>query len=274
MARLAARCSAALDPPIGGPRRTARRPIARSGGSVCDLDDAPMTRSRIDSTVQRVRVSANAPWSARLAPAVAAVGCVAGIGVSLTRPVAVASTASTTIEITDETGQPLADAAVWLTPVDGRAPAAAPKPASIEQLQKRFAPRMSVVQSGAPVSFPNNDTVRHHVYSFSPAKTFELKLYIGTPPVPVVFDKPGHIVLGCNIHDRMVAWVQVVDTPWLGRSEADGRVRIGPMPPGDYRLQAFHPDQRTPFAERRVRIASDGERVALRIERNSESGTP
>ena len=90
------------------------------------------------------------------------------------------------------------------------------------------------------MSFPNRDVVRHHVYSFSPAKRFEIKLYVGTPAQPVVFDQPGIAVLGCNIHDQMAAWVVIVDTPWYGRTDEQGRWS-GAVPAGRYRLRAWHP---------------------------------
>jgi hypothetical protein len=83
--------------------------------------------------------------------------------------------------------------------------------------------------------------VRHHVYSFSPAKPFELKLYTGTAASPVVFDKPGIAVLGCNIHDNMTAWVVVVDTPYFGRSAAPGKVTLANVPAGSYSLRVWHP---------------------------------
>lgn len=76
----------------------------------------------------------------------------------------------------------------------------------IEQADKQFTNRVTVVPLGTEVRFPNRDKVRHHVYSLSPTKTFELKLYIGTPANPVVFDRAGVAVLGCNIHDHVVAW--------------------------------------------------------------------
>ena len=100
---------------------------------------------------------------------------------------------------------------------------------------------MTLVTVGTKVAFPNFDTVRHHVYSFSQAKTFELKLYAGVPAAPVVFDKPGLAVLGCNIHDRMAAWVVVADTPWFARTGADGIARIEGAPAGAYRIAAWHP---------------------------------
>lgn len=101
-------------------------------------------------------------------------------------------------------------------------------------------PVMTVVQTGAQISFPNNDTVRHHVYSFSPTKPFELKLYSGTPGSPILFDKPGTVVIGCNIHDQMVAYIQVVNTPYFAKSDDTGQARIADLPLGKYRLKAWH----------------------------------
>jgi hypothetical protein len=105
---------------------------------------------------------------------------------------------------------------------------------------RRFDPAVSVVTIGTAVHFPNRDTVRHHVYSFSPTKKFEIKLYVGTPAEPVVFDQPGIAVLGCNIHDQMAAWVLVVPTPWYGKAAADGVVRLPNVPAGSYRLRTWH----------------------------------
>jgi hypothetical protein len=89
------------------------------------------------------------------------------------------------------------------------------------------------------VSFPNFDTVRHHVYSFSATKTFDIKLYAGTPANPVVFDKPGVATLGCNIHDRMSAHIVVVDTPLFASSDAAGAARFD-LPAGDHVLLFWH----------------------------------
>jgi len=151
------------------------------------------------------------------------------------------SAANVTIEVADADGRLLPDAAALLEPVG---PKAAVKPLAdvqISQSKRQFAPRVTIVTVGTPVAFPNFDTVRHHVYSFSPAKTFELKLYAGVPNAPVVFDKAGIAVLGCNIHDHMAAWVVVADTPWFARSADGGRARIDSVPPGNYRLRVWHP---------------------------------
>ena len=133
-------------------------------------------------------------------------------------------------------GAPLEGAVVSLhgaaDPVPGRA--------VMDQRNTAFEPGVLVIEAGTAVSFPNSDTVRHQVYSFSPAKPFELPLYSGTPPEPVVFSQPGVVVVGCNIHDWMIGWIVVLDTPHHARSGADGVVRLQ-VPDGDYRLQAWHP---------------------------------
>lgn len=149
--------------------------------------------------------------------------------------------ASVSVVVSDAAGKPLADAVVMLEPAAGRLPVSPMAGVQIAQAKRQFTPQVTVVTVGTPVTFPNNDTVRHHVYSFSPVKTFELKLYAGVSNTPVVFDKPGIAILGCNIHDQMVAWVVVVDTPLHARSAASGRAQIEGVPPGSYQLRVWHP---------------------------------
>ena len=144
--------------------------------------------------------------------------------------------------VTDAQGKPAPDAVAMLEPASGKLPPARPLPqVDISQATRQFSPRISVITTGTPVNFPNFDTVRHHVYSFSPAKVFELKLYAGVPNKPIVFDKPGIVILGCNIHDLMAAWVVVTDTPWFGLAAADGHIQIDNVPAGNYRLRVWHP---------------------------------
>jgi plastocyanin len=144
--------------------------------------------------------------------------------------------------VSDEHGRPLADAVVVAVPVDqpARLPGK-PREDAIFQVDKEFVPRVSVVLAGTAVAFPNNDDVRHHVYSFSPAKRFELPLYQGTPPHPVVFDKPGVVVLGCNIHDWMVAYVYVSESPHYRLTGSDGRAALDDLPPRPYIVRVWHP---------------------------------
>ena len=102
-------------------------------------------------------------------------------------------------------------------------------------------PHVKVITPGTQVHFPNKDNVRHHVYSFSPAKTFELPLYSGTPAKPVLFDRTGQVTLGCNIHDWMLGYVYIADTPFFGKSVGDGNILIADIPAGKYSVRVWHP---------------------------------
>ncbi|MEO7742343.1 MAG: methylamine utilization protein [Usitatibacter sp.] len=160
------------------------------------------------------------------------------------------------VEVKDGKGAGLEDTAVWAVP-KFTVPPRARREAAVEQLNRRFVPLVTVVQVGALVQFPNRDEVRHHVYSFSPAKSFELKLYAGTPAAPVLFDKAGEVVLGCNIHDQMIAYVYVVDTPWFGKTGKDGRLRLEGLPAGEYELHARHPAQAAAAESQLLRMKAD-----------------
>ena len=154
---------------------------------------------------------------------------------------AAAHAGALTVHVTDNAGKPLVDAVALLEPVGAKVAVKPLADVEISQAKREFNPRVTLITVGTRATFPNFDTVRHHVYSFSPNKTFELKLYAGVPNMPVVFDKPGIAVLGCNIHDNMAAWVVVADTPWFARSAAGGRARIESLPAGAYRLRLWHP---------------------------------
>lgn len=171
------------------------------------------------------------------------------------------------VQVGDAQGRPLPDAVVW---VDSAAARAAARPLSgvaISQRQRQFQPAVSVVTTGSAVSFPNEDTVRHHVYSFSPVKKFEIKLYVGTPAAPVVFDKPGIAVLGCNIHDQMTAWVVVLESPWHARSGADGLATLADVPAGAHTLRVWHPGlpPGAPAAEQAISLGATAGRASLRL---------
>lgn len=154
---------------------------------------------------------------------------------------AAAQAAPVQVQVGDAQGKPLAGAVVYLDSPDA-ARAVKPMPrVHVAQAQRQFVPQVAVVTTGTAVDFPNQDTVRHHVYSLSPAKRFELKLYIGKPEAPVVFDRAGVAVLGCNIHDNMVGWVVILDTPYHARTDEQGRASID-APPGSYRLRTWHAD--------------------------------
>jgi plastocyanin len=175
--------------------------------------------------------------------------------------------ASLEVDVRDINGSVLEDAAVYAESVTGASPPR-PRAAEIEQKNRKFMPVMTVIQTGSEIAFPNNDTVRHHVYSFSPAKPFELKLYSGTPGSPVLFDKPGTVVIGCNIHDRMVAYIQVVNTPYFGKTNETGKVRINDLPAGKYRLKAWHPQLLSGAAMPELEVTIARQDVAVSIAMN------
>lgn len=151
-----------------------------------------------------------------------------------------AQAASVRVQVVDQTGAPVPDAVVYAMPVTGKPPATKPAGAIIDQVKRRFVPLVSVVQTGASVTFPNRDNIEHDVYSFSPAKRFELNLYHGIPANPVVFDKPGLVVMGCNIHDEMVSYLLIVDTPWFAKTDAKGVAVIDNLPADALKLTAWH----------------------------------
>ena len=145
-----------------------------------------------------------------------------------------------TVQVQDAGGKALADTVVYVEPESGAASGRAPATAEIEQKGLKFVPLVSVVQTGAKIFFPNNDKVRHHIYSFSPAHKFDQKLYSGQSASPQVFDKAGTVVLGCNIHDKMLAYVKVVDTPYFAKTDASGTARIELPAAGKYVVKAWH----------------------------------
>jgi plastocyanin len=145
------------------------------------------------------------------------------------------------VQVQDANGKVLPDTVIYVEP-EGVA-AAAGKGASgaeIEQKGLKFMPLVTVVQTGSKITFPNNDKVRHHIYSFSPAHKFDQKLYSGQSASPQVFDKAGTVVLGCNIHDKMLAYVKVVDTPYFAKTDGAGAARIELPAAGKYVVKAWH----------------------------------
>jgi plastocyanin len=154
--------------------------------------------------------------------------------------------AAATLEVAvrDEQGKPLENVAVYATshaaPAAATTKSAARPTAIMDQQGHQFVPHLLVVQTGTEVTFPNGDDVSHHVYSFSPTKPFELPLYKGDVYPPVTYDKAGIVVVGCNIHDSMLGYIRVVDTPHFAVTNAQGVASID-MPSGEYVVEAWTP---------------------------------
>lgn len=152
--------------------------------------------------------------------------------------VASTSAATLTARVVDQQGKPLPNAVLTLQGPPGKVPLVLK--ADMDQRDQEFMPRVLAVHSNTQVKFPNSDNIRHQVYSFSPAKRFELRLYSGTPSDPLLFDKPGLVVLGCNIHDWMVGYIYVTEAPWFAVSDANGVVKFDDMPSGHYSATLWH----------------------------------
>lgn len=164
--------------------------------------------------------------------------------------------ASLDIQLRDTHGRALADAVLWVEPGAGQAPVAELK---VNQEKRQFVPYILAVQAGTRVSFPNADLINHHVYSFSPAKRFELRLQKQQDlPQSVLFDKPGLVTLGCNIHDWMLGFILVLDSPWFAQTDAQGHARLDYQQAAGQRLHVWHPRIADP-AEQQVRaLEADG----------------
>jgi plastocyanin len=148
------------------------------------------------------------------------------------------------------------DAVVYAVP-ESRAFGLTKRTAVMEQKNRAFIPHVLAVQTGTSVRFPNLDDVQHHVYSFSPAKPFQLPLYKGNPPAPVIFEKAGVVTLGCNIHDQMSAFIVVVDTPFFEKTAGNGRAALRDLEPGRYSVHVWAPDMRAEPAAKNVTITGD-----------------
>jgi plastocyanin len=163
------------------------------------------------------------------------------------------------IKVTGSNGKPVADAVVYLQPLAGTTipPTLATrptKPATIEQIDREFVPYVIPVRAGTTVNFPNRDPLMHHVYSFSTVKSFEIKLYSSELPRGIVFDKPGIVTLGCNIHDWMLGYIFVADTPWFAKTAANGAARIADAVAGEYEVHLWHPEQQAAIPPKPVRV--------------------
>jgi plastocyanin len=165
------------------------------------------------------------------------------------------------IRVTDKHGQPVQNAVISLA-MDAASPAVEPaltdtSPALMDQVDKQFYPHVLVVGKGQQVTFPNSDQIRHHVYSFSKPNDFEIKLYSGNQAEPVRFDHPGIVVLGCNIHDQMVAYIYIADKEYAAVTDEQGRVQFDgllPLNEQTLKLTVWHSRLSSSKIERRAEI--------------------
>lgn len=154
-----------------------------------------------------------------------------------------ASAGDLTVSVRDAGGRPIQDAVVTVTPSVGvpRGPIRFPWALRVVQQDLQFQPYVLIAPVGQPVAFPNLDRVRHQVYSFSRGNRFEIELFGRDQTRTHTFATTGVAALGCNIHDQMLAYVRIVDTPYAGKTGASGDVTIPAIPAGGASLKVWHP---------------------------------
>jgi plastocyanin len=199
---------------------------------------------------------------------------------------ALAHSAELRVTVKDHKGKNIEDAVILAVPADPRnAQHSRPPQDAVDQVDKQFVPYVKPVFVGSTVRFPNSDNIRHQVYSFSPAKKFELPLYAGTNATPVIFDRPGVVVLGCNIHDWMIGYIYVSETPFFAKTGPLGTASISDLPPGEYSVRIWHPsmDRAEETTSRQIAVAAEpvvsaewqiGLKPTIRVPRVSGAASP
>lgn len=169
--------------------------------------------------------------------------------------------------LVDELENPVAGAIIELTlsASDAASQTSAAPVAIIDQIERRFVPMVLLINVGQTVDFPNSDNVRHHVYSFSDIKQFSTPLYADENIEPVVFDKPGIAVLGCNIHDSMVAYVYVSQSPYSAISDENGKLTLRGGPDSPANVSVWHPWLQTPDNRYDIDVSAQTEGGQLRV---------
>lgn len=186
--------------------------------------------------------------------------------------IAAQSSTTTRVQIVDQRGVPVRDAVIEITPSRGvnvsleRRPSG---PLRMEQRNQEFQPGTLIVPKGATVAFPNLDRVRHSVYSFSEAARFEIELYGRDQTRSHRFPIAGTVSLGCNIHDNMLAYIRVSDTPFAAKTDHNGYASIDQLPTGSAEVTVWHPRLRAPRNEHYATIAiaagSQAKRIQVRL---------
>jgi plastocyanin len=157
-----------------------------------------------------------------------------------------ASAADLTVSVLDSAGHGVPGIVIIAEAATAVPEKHATRSAIMDQQHMQFVPRILVIQAGTGVEFPNSDQIQHQVYSFSAPKSFKLSLYAGHKYPPIVFDRPGLVTLGCNIHDGMIGYIYVTESPFFGQSNDSGQLQLHGLPAGNYTLTAWHPQMQEP----------------------------
>lgn len=180
------------------------------------------------------------------------------------------------INVVDLKNEPIADTVVELLSEQTVVEPANLGHYEMTQKNRTFIPFVLAVPKGAKVDFPNLDRTRHHVYSFSEAKPFELKLYVGKAEAPITFEQPGVVALGCNIHDYMQGFIYIANSALVSVANESGSVMFKDLALGEYKVKIWHPWQKS-VSELTdlVLVAGDNQlSVSLDIERQAKPSAP
>ena len=181
-------------------------------------------------------------------------------------PLGSASAADLTLTVRDSNDQAVEGVVLVADPEASAEKKRTPRVAVMDQINMQFVPDVLVIQSGSSVDFPNSDQIQHQVYSFSAPRKFQLSLYAGHKYPPVEFGRSGLVTVGCNIHDGMLAYIYVTDSPYFGKSDAQGTLVLHDLPAGNYTLTAWHPqlpDGGPNGVQQHVTLAEGAHREAL-----------
>lgn len=167
--------------------------------------------------------------------------------------------AEVTITVFDQHGKPLPLAVVSVVGMP-----AAPTAAAMDQVEQLFDPFVLTVPVGSQVSFPNSDNIRHQVYSFSATKPFELPLYSNQQAPMLEFPQAGVVVLGCNIHDHMRAYIYVSPHQQSVTTNANGQASVTIADDGESQLRIWYPRMGEQVTEEHL-VSVSGEQQQLQV---------
>lgn len=169
-------------------------------------------------------------------------------GILVALGVSTAAAAELEVRINDRQGKPVGDAVVTIVARNPAAPDKAKAPVRpsaarrvVDQKALAFTPYVEVFRPGDEVLYRNSDSIRHHVYSFSPIKAFEFVLAPGETSPPLKLERSGVIAVGCNIHDGMINYLYISDAPWVARTDARGTVVFRDLPAGAFDVRVWQP---------------------------------